>query len=52
MRNAAAFTEAFGVQNAPLVVWMSMVPWEDEDRDFVIDTLTGRGANGDSQRRP
>jgi hypothetical protein len=43
MDNAAAFTEAFGVKQAPLVVWMSMIPWNSgEDRDAFIRKVTGK----------
>jgi hypothetical protein len=42
MENAAAFTEAFGVRQAPLVVWLSMVPWDEKDRDGFILAMTGK----------
>ena len=43
MDNAAAFTEAFGVHQAPLVVWLSMIPWKSgEDRDQFIYKTTGK----------
>lgn len=49
MENAAAFTEAFGVQQAPLVVWLSLMPWENrEDRDNFIYATTGVKASGTS----
>ena len=42
IRNLAAFTDALGIQNAPTVVYMSMVPWpDDQSRDQFINTLTG-----------
>jgi len=41
MENAAAFTDALGVRQAPLIVWLSMVPWEGEDRDSFIRSMTG-----------
>lgn len=41
-RNLAAFTEALGVENAPTVLHLSLVPWkDDEDRNTFIKTLTG-----------
>lgn len=41
-RNLAAFTEALGVENAPTVVYLSTVPWgDDENRDEFIRLLTG-----------
>lgn len=41
VRNLAAFTDALGVQNAPTVVYMSLVPWPDDTaRDQFIDQLT------------
>lgn len=42
VRNLAAFTDALGVQNAPSVVYMSLVPWPDDTaRDQFINALTG-----------
>lgn len=42
VRNLAAFTDALGIQNAPTVVYMSLVPWPDDtSRDQFIDQLTG-----------
>lgn len=39
----AAFSDALGVENAPTVVYLSMVPWPDLDtRDDFIMQLTGR----------
>jgi len=39
--NLAAFTEALGVQNAPTVMYLSMVPWESDDqRNEFIRKLT------------
>lgn len=36
-----AFTRALGVENAAIVVWMSLMPWRsEEDRDEFISTLT------------
>lgn len=41
-RNLAAFTEALGIENAPTVVFLSMVPWPtDEARNDFIKNLTG-----------
>ena len=43
IRNLAAFTEALGVQNAPTVWHLSMVPWPDDDkRDTFIRQLTNQ----------
>jgi len=42
-RNLAAFTEALGVENAPTVITMSLVPWPDDaSRNQFIKDLTGR----------
>lgn len=39
--NIAAFTEALGVENAPSVVYLSMVGWPDSGtRDEFIKLLT------------
>lgn len=41
-RNLAAFTEALGVQNAPTIMHLSLIPWEsDEQRNEFIQQLTG-----------
>ncbi len=40
--NAAAFTEAFGVSQAPLVVYLSLIPWEADDREDFIYRTTGK----------
>lgn len=41
-RNLAAFTEALGVENAPIIVSLSTLPWpSDENRDEFIRLLTG-----------
>lgn len=41
IRNLAAFTEALGVENAPTVMYMSMVPWPNDDsRNSFIKELT------------
>ena len=43
MSNLDAFTEALGVENAPTIVYMSMVPWPDNNvRTDFISQLTGR----------
>ena len=41
--NLAVFSDALGVENAPTVVYLSLVPWPDPDvrDDFIMD-LTGR----------
>lgn len=40
-RNLAAFTEALGVENAPSIVYLSLVPWpNDEARNDFIKGLT------------
>ena len=39
----AAFTDALGVENAPSVVYLSLVPWPDTNvRNDFIRELTGR----------
>lgn len=39
--NLGAFTEALGVENAPTVLYMSLVPWPSEqERDEFIRVLT------------
>lgn len=48
VKNAAAFTEAFGVRQAPLIVWLSLVNWQDDDRDVFIKRITGKGASSAS----
>lgn len=41
-RNLAAFTEALGVENAPMILSFSTLPWpSDENRDQFIKALTG-----------
>lgn len=40
-RNLAAFTEALGVENAPSIVYLSLVPWpNDQERNAFIKGLT------------
>ena len=42
VKNLAAFTDALGVENAPIIVEMSLVPWPDDaTRDEFIKNLTG-----------
>jgi hypothetical protein len=42
VKNLAAFTEALGVENAPTIVHLSIVPWPDDTaRDEFIKSLTG-----------
>lgn len=41
IRDLAAFTEALGVQNAPMIMSLAMVPWnDDQQRDQFISDLT------------
>jgi hypothetical protein len=41
--NLAAFTDALGVENAPSVIHLAMVPWPDTDtRNNFILKLTGQ----------
>jgi hypothetical protein len=41
-KNLAAFTEALGVENAPSIVYLSLVPWPtDDERNAFIKGLTG-----------
>jgi hypothetical protein len=40
--NLGAFTEALGVENAPTIVHLSMIPWpDDQTRDQFIQELSG-----------
>jgi len=49
IRNLAAFTEALGVENAPTIMYLSMVPWpSDDDRNEFIKILTGRNMQEDN----
>lgn len=42
VKNLAVFTEALGVENAPTIVHLSLVPWPDDaTRDDFIKNLTG-----------
>lgn len=46
-QNLAAFTDALGIENAPSIVYLSLVPWPtDDDRDEFISILTRSKANG------
>jgi hypothetical protein len=41
IRNLAAFTDALGVENAPTIIHMSLIPWpSDEVRNEFIKDLT------------
>jgi len=41
------FTDALGVENAPTIVHLSMVPWPDgTTRDQFIKALTGNDMSG------
>jgi hypothetical protein len=48
--NLGLFTDALGVENAPSIFYLSLVPWPDSDtRDQFITALTGHSvedANG------
>jgi len=40
--NLGPFTEALGIENAPTVVYLSLVPWPSADeRNSFIRALTG-----------
>lgn len=42
IRNLDAFTQAFGVQHAPVIFSLSQIPWkDDDDRNDFIFKLTG-----------
>jgi hypothetical protein len=42
VRNLAAFTDALGIDNAPTIVHLSLIPWPDDaTRDQFIKELTG-----------
>lgn len=42
VKNIARFTEALGVENAPAIVHLSLVPWPDDTtRDQFIKEFTG-----------
>jgi hypothetical protein len=41
IRSLAAFTDALGVENAPIIMHMAMIPWpSDEVRNDFIRDLT------------
>jgi len=45
--NLAAFTESLGVENAPTIVHLAMIPWPDETtRDQFIQHLTNVDMSG------
>jgi hypothetical protein len=47
VKNLSAFTDALGVENAPTIVHMSMIPWPDDTtRDSFIKELTGIDMSG------
>lgn len=47
VKNLAAFTEALGVESAPSIVEMSLIPWPDDaTRDSFIKELTGVDMSG------
>lgn len=47
VKNVAAFTDAMGVENAPIIMSMSLIPWPDDaTRDDFIKTLTGYDMSG------
>ena len=42
IKNLAAFTDSLGVENAPMVVHLSKLPWPDDTtRNQFIKALTG-----------
>jgi len=46
-QNLGAFTDALGIENAPSIVYLSLVPWPtDDDRDEFISILTRKETNG------
>jgi len=47
INNLGAFTETLGVENAPTIVYLSMVPWPDNGtRNDFIEALTGIRVGG------
>lgn len=45
-QNLGAFTTALGIENAPTVIYLSLVPWPTEDdRDEFISILTRNEKN-------
>lgn len=42
IKNVGVFTDALGVENAPSILHLSMIPWPDDaTRDQFIKDLTG-----------
>lgn len=42
IQNVGVFTDALGVENAPAIIHLSLIPWPDEfTRDTFIKSLTG-----------
>ena len=42
IKNIDAFTQALGVESAPTIIHLSLVPWPDDaTRDAFIKDLTG-----------
>lgn len=42
VKNLANFTDALGVENAPIIISLSKIPWPDDTtRDSFIKDLTG-----------
>lgn len=42
IKSLGVFTDALGVENAPTIVHLSMIPWPDDTtRDSFIKALTG-----------
>ena len=42
VENLGIFTEALGVENAPTIVHLSLIPWPDQaTRDQFVKELTG-----------
>ena len=42
VKNVAAFTDALGIESAPAVIHLSLIPWPDDTtRDQFIKELTG-----------
>ena len=47
VKNLDAFTSAFGVENAPIIMSLSLMPWPDDTtRDEFIKSLTGYDMSG------
>jgi hypothetical protein len=42
VKNIAAFTDALGIESAPTIIHLSLIPWPDEvTRNQFIKDLTG-----------